>query len=362
MLKEILKNNYKKHISLSPMPVFNVIANTTDEKLLKKKATFLKEFGTESAVLEKMNMLSFAEWIKNDLVTETRQKIRASNLNKVQLVIGDTTQEIEVLKSSFSQAKKGLEQTIVSTKKQLGFAENNFKRNLDAKIAQVLNGSKEKLRNEMYDEIDYDISNDQFKTMFKQQSEKEIELLSGEIGNIVDAVTNGYQTEIKQIKTTYEQHMEDNFDVLNFSTANIGSSFKTTFNIKDDGSWKKLAISTVATVGTVIAVLSNPAGWVFGVISIIGAMVSMVKGLWGFFDSSYKMNQQRQAVDVNLNKMYAQIKQDITANLSETQSELHSQLIRFEKMFETPQKYFESTIDLFEDVTNNFQKLTMKIK
>jgi hypothetical protein len=78
-------------------------------------------------------------------------------------------------------------------------------------------------------------------------------------------------------------------------------------------------------VGSIVGiVLSGPVGVVALIFSVVGAVVSLVKGIIGFFNHNYRKSQQRKNADQNIESMGEKIYSSVKRSLDEAYIPLES--------------------------------------
>jgi hypothetical protein len=99
----------------------------------------------------------------------------------------------------------------------------------------------------------------------------------------------------------------------------------------------------------------NPAGWVVLALSLSTILVSIGKAVISFFSSSYKMSQQRQSADKNLEEITDQMRIEIHKSLNDAFPILATKVDEIKLALEEPVKQVREILTTLEQ---SRQKLT----
>lgn len=359
-MREQLGKNYQRIIPLSAQPAFLAVADFTlpGSQDSKNREKFLGKFDSHD-LLQKSGMQTFVNFLKDSMANDYKEKIRRSNFNKADQVIKEAVGEISKLqRESFKPLETDLKQQTENAKKQLDIALKSIKVRLESGTEEVINKFENSAREKVYDRIEKNISNDEFKEALEQCIEEQKGHLKTRLPKIMNDELKKFQNDTEAVTSRFREYASDllkNYGERQSSLLNG----KFEFNINIDNGIQVKGLLAGLAGGALMA--WNPGGWVVLTLGAISVLVSLGKALIGFFSSDYKMAQQRKSVDSNLSSMTASMRESIQGNLAEAFVELEKKVTEIKDELAVPaHQVVQINASLTKSVVE-FEKLALPV-
>lgn len=362
-LRTELEEAYEGYKVVSAYPAFlalaNVYASEENEdmrKFYRNKNSFLKKF-TEEEMLRESKLQDFANWMtdsKTGLIGDSQRKIKSANIKKVRHAIEGASSSVHAGFTEWDEQTKVIRKHLNHATKDIKKQLDNFKLEVATIKRTVISGFRNETRNEIDTEIESDINNNEFKGILKEISEKNIESLQAEYAARLEQQIVELSKDIEKCikKATSSIQTELDFRKSDMDL-DLGKELKNlTINVKNKSYWGE----TIGLVTSLVALLFP--GGMF--ISILSAIVSFGKLVWGFFDHSYRKSKQREARSEYIEKCCTEIdstfdekNEQLFEKVKEQLNKVCATLDEKAKAFEiTKQKYIETEEKLSKIVTN----------
>lgn len=359
-MREQLGSNYRDSCTLSALPAFLSVAEylVPGSENIKKRNKLLENF-TTAELLDKTGMSDFLDLLTHKLVINSKEKITRSNLSKASQTVKEATSEITRLQEeTYGKLSKQLDEEMQNAHQLLDMALASLKSRLANQGEEAVEKFKSCARIRVYKEIDKDISNDRFKSELEnaltlQHAELEKELpthLRRELEIFKDEteeIIKRFQQYAKEILATYSRLQQHKFDSKFDIKIDIDSGIKLT--------------SLLATLAGGALLLWNPAGWLVLAPALAGLVFAFYKAVRSFFSSSYKMSQQRQSADENLNNVARKINNSISDGLQSAFPELEEKVEQLKAMLQEPVHQASHTNKILKDASQKLHKLSVGI-
>jgi hypothetical protein len=96
---------------------------------------------------------------------------------------------------------------------------------------------------------------------------------------------------------------------------------------------------------------SNPAGWtVAAALGAIGLVFSFYKSIRSFLSSKYKMEQQRQSTDDNLNRIFSKLEESLLENMTNAGQKLDQPLAQTKSQLKFPTEQSRATASALSEI------------
>lgn len=359
-MREQLGSNYRDSCTLSALPAFLSVAEylVPGSENIKKRNKLLENF-TTAELLDKTGMSDFLDLLTHKLVINSKEKITRSNLSKASQTVKEATAEITRLQEeTYGKLSKQLDEEMQNAHQLLDMALASLKSRLANQGEEAVEKFKSCARIRVYKEIDKDISNDRFKSELEnaltlQHAELEKELpthLRRELEIFKDEteeIIKRFQQYAKEILATYSRLQQHKFDSKFDIKIDIDSGIKLT--------------SLLATLAGGALLLWNPAGWLVLAPALAGLVFAFYKAVRSFFSSNYKMSQQRQSADENLNNVARKINNSICDGLQSAFPELEEKVEQLKAMLQEPVHQASHTNKILKDASQKLHKLSVGI-
>ena len=361
IMRDRLGDQYEKHIVLSAYPAFLSIANCSQNSFEKSQKKFFEKFDSPENLLQESLVRNFSDWITSNLVKNCRAKIKRSNYKKVRIALEQTRNDLDVIHKGLHDLEKKLIKTKKATDNQLDEAAEILKQQLNSATYNAVDEFKTLLRKNIYSDIDKEIDNSKFKSALEFRTNEAIEILSIKLEEKFNEITDEFKKDVTSIVEKYYRYASELLNAYN-NSSQFDFDFTPDINIKSGINWTGAIISIISSIGGVILCLTNPAGWVILVLSILGTVISIGKEILGFFDFKYRASQQKKNSDDNIKKMEDQILEALLVNLKEAHEPLHEGLEVIKDELLKSIDHIKSMNQVFCSAKKKFELLIIAIK
>ena len=331
-MREQLGQNYRNVFSLSALPAFLSVAENLvpDTENAKKREKLLEKYDTPY-VLEKSGMTAFLKLLTQDLIADCKNKITHSNFNKANTTVRAAITEISSLQQgTYSKLAKKLKEDAENANVRFDISLKSLKLRLENEGESAIDAFRNAARERVYDAINSDISNDEFKTVLESCIKKEHSVLETKLPELLKKELQKFQQEIEETVTNFQRYAKE--IVSSYSQLPMNNNFELKIDI-DNG--LKLT-SLLATLAGGALLFWNPVGWLVLAPALAGMVFAAYKAVRSFFSSDYKMSQQRKSADENLRKIANSIKLTHNEGLEKTFPEIDSKISDLRTMINDP--------------------------
>jgi len=366
-MREELGECYGTNINLSAQIAFLALAECLipSSKHAEEQNKFLLKLSPKE-LLSKSDLHKFGEFLINDLVQNTEQKIKKSNFNKVNEILKQFLLILDTLskekKKEHSEYKHKLANTEQEIENSLRATKNKFKTHLITTTRKFSNS----LRDNMYTYIDRDVSNDDFQRKLKSLLIEEQKKLANELPKKFEQEKEKFLEEIKRIHQHFIQkaiEIEKNFSNVSINEQNLKLHININNGINGWGVTGSAAGAGMLAYSVVTATNAwNPFGWTMFAIGAITVLISFAKSIIGFFSSDYKMSQQREQADNNIDRISEQIEESIESQLENFYNVFEGAIQQIIEILMIKIDKTKEVQELIGTVIDNVQALSNKIK
>ncbi|WP_027406409.1 hypothetical protein [Anaerovibrio sp. RM50] len=311
VLSKQLGEHYCGEIVLSAYPAFLAASNCLlpGSVSVKRKKNFLKQYSAEE-LLTMSGVDEFIRKIKYEIIGNWKQKILLSNYNKATVTLDKAIIQIEkIKKEKFEPLVLQMEKAIKDAKISIDNGYYGLEGQLDNVEQDVVEDFKKKVREEIYNQIEEDISNDYFKSQLKNIIENKKEILEKEL-------TDGWNQKITDFRIDLEKNIDRTLKNLGILVSNASHNPKLgkfDLDISVGSTLQGKYIIGVVASGIGLALASGGVAIVLAVASLV---FNLYKAIRSFISSSYKMEQQRKDADENIRRVANDIKDQIEKSKS----------------------------------------------
>lgn len=359
LMNKTLGQNYKNSIVIAGLAAFYAVARSlvfSGDKY-RGQAKFLDKFNRDD-LKERSGLERFYAHITDKMVGDAPYKIQASNFNKVNHVLLQTIDALNIVGRDFTQLREDFDKQIVVTKQEIDSDQLDLIQQLKNMIENKIGDFKRSTRDKVYQEIDKDISNDDFKKILKVEVEKNLKITSNHL-------VSGFQDQIIEFDGNLKKRLEKLSSRLSSIQRNFTPDFKD-FNQKINLDFdinsgiNKLGLLGVG-VGIAATMWWNPAGWIAISLTVAGLIFSFAKAIWSFFDSDFKKSEQRKSTDKNLSNIEKELKKAAVKNLKEIENKIESSIFSFKNELNNPSKQITQIILDITQSSDSFKVLSENI-
>ncbi len=322
-INNILKENYAGHKIVSAKIAFLAIAKclVANSKIYNEKKKFLDKFSTNE-LIEKANFDELCNFISDELVINTKQKIKKSNYNKANEILNELIDILDkALKNNFEPLYKQLVQEVDNASNNLKNTLRKSKINLDSVIAKALRDFENDTRKEIYRYIDKNISDDSFKSKLENLLENNSEKMVEAIPKNIEIQMFKFQSSIIESLENFKRRVDlaiQDYQTLDFGS--LDSEFK--INLQIDNGIDKMALAgnlVGAGVLTYSAIMFsnswNPVGWTMFAIGAVTVLIGVYKSFKKWLSDDYKKSEQRKSADENIENIIDKMKPEMIKNM-----------------------------------------------
>ncbi len=360
ILKEQLGENYRNVIHLSALPAFLAVAKciTLNSRHTKSRLKYLSSF-TQHELLSRSNMLQLSERLTGELLNNSKEKIICSNLNKANQIVKNAIDKITQIKDeNLLPFKQQLEETAKYSGLELDSAVRGLEKRLELEGESAINRFEKNVRKTVYSRIEENISNDDFKNALEIVIQQEKENLERDLPNKIDQQLKKFNEDISRVIERFQYFSKELMETYsNIKGVDLGNKFDVKINIDNGIKLKNL----IASLAIGVFLFWNPVGWVELALSLVTLIVSIGKAIMGFFDSDYKMAQQRKSTDENLNAITNQMRLERRDSLKNSFPKLEIKIEDLKNELLTPAKQIAEILEILSKSESNLTQLSYKI-
>lgn len=342
-LREALAGNYKGVLPISAYPAFLALADRlpppealTDAAQDRRgaRAKFLAEF-EPSDLLDKTGFASIASHLAS-MAVDAPRKIRQANVFKANQSLRTVVEELDRHATSLeTHARKVVTET-KAAQGQVDMAATRLRSSLRSDASDALRTFETSVRSEVYGLINDGISNETLKDLLQTSMTGHVAVLQEHLGEASRKSMAAFQDSITKTTERFQKHLKDLGELASGKMRDApAASFS--LDLKIDSGVNVLGLVTTA-IGAAALLITGPAGWLFITFSAVGLVISLAKALWGLVDEDFKKAQQRKAVDENLEKARAALKDDLETSEQAVMKALETACTETKKRLGLPQK------------------------
>lgn len=276
---------------------------------------------SKDELLKKSLFLDFTNFISDDLAQNVGEKIKKSNFKKAYRIISAMSETLKQLNEIYGELYEKCNDEVRDSRRNIARIVYNarevaFKSACDAVVDKFIS----EIREEIYNYINQNVEDNEFEVKFKRIIENKQVALKYKFQTAFEKVEKDIQSDIERELENFERRIGN--IAQEFQSLSIKNSFGSSLNIDIDSGIDKWGLVSVGAgvagvLGTITAAnLWNPAGWAAASALVITALAFSVatialgayKSVRKAFSDSYKMSEQRKAVDENLRKISNEIK------------------------------------------------------
>lgn len=330
-MEEVLGDNYVGNKYLSARVAFLSLANclVPQSKNYNEKEKFIEKFSKDD-LLEKSFFQEFCNFISTSLVQNTKQKIKKSNFNKANSLL---IEFINILSNLLKNNLKPLEDEIIKdTQIVKNNLDDNFKKtktDIETALKKDSRKFEKDTRDEIYEYIDTNVSDDSFKKELERVIAENIEILSSNIPISLKNEVEKFQNKNIEILDNFKRRINNSINNnSNFNMNLNGNNFTLDIDIKSGINKWGLTGSIVGSFGsfgglTALAGTINPIGFaILSILAVATVIIGLFKSLKKAFSDDYKKSEQRKTVDANLKKIITEVEKKLSEKTDEIFKEL----------------------------------------
>lgn len=331
-MRKQLGGHYAGSLSVSAYPAF--IASTDhflpNNTKMRDRSKFLAVMDAVG-ILQKTGVQSLAEKIGSDMVENTKAKIQKSNFNKANDAIVQLKERVSDLnKKNFEPLLGNLDDQARASTLQLESATHELKSDIESAATRLFRKKREIIRKSIYVRIESDIDSDDLQGYMEAYIESGTEEIQKGLPAVIKTEIKSFEQKVKDIANQFREHVQEFLD-----DASMTGDMSFNVNIKIDN-----GVSTGGLIGSALSAailaFTPGVGWVLLAVSVVGILISVFKSLRSAFSTEYKMAQQRQAADENIDKIFRSVESSYLLQLEKNMQKLEENLAQIKSKFLLP--------------------------
>ncbi|MEQ1120022.1 GTPase [Acinetobacter junii] len=358
-MESVLDKHYKNYTVVAGLAAFYAVANCLvpfGEKY-RNQIKFLNNSDRDE-LKEKSGLSAFQDHLTQKVVGDVPYKIKASNFNKANYVLKQTVETLNNVHTGFSDLKLNIDKQVALTKQEIDSGYLDLVQSLKTVIDKNIQDFERKTRQEVYQRIESNISNDDFKSILKLKIDDNLKTVS-------DDLVKDFKNETSQ----FDENLKQKLQKLSSRLASIQNNFKSqgisglenNVSLKFDinSGINKMGLLGVG-IGVGAAMWWNPVGWGAIALTAAGLLFSFAKAIWSFFDSDFKKSEQKKSVDKNLSNIVKELKKVAQENLNGVEEKIEPSLLDLKKKLNEPSDQITGLIEdihqsikMFNTLSNN---------
>jgi len=365
-LREALAGNYKGVLPVSAYPAFLALADrlpprealadaAQDRRAAQKK--FLDEFEA-GELLDKTGFAAMASHLAS-MAVDAPRKIRQANVFKANQSLRTVVEELDLHATSLeAHARKVVTET-KAAQGQVDMAATRLRSSLRSDASDALRTFETSVRQEVYGQINDGLSNDALKERLQASMTRNATALQEQLGNASRKSMATFQDSIAKTTERFQKHLKDLGELASGKMRDApAASFSLDLKI---ASGVNIVGLVTTAIGTAALIMTGPAGWVIITFSAVGLVISLAKALWGLVDEDFKKAQQRKAVDENLEKARASLKDDLEKSERAVMEALETACTEAKARLGLPQKDIKAKAAVLRLSTTRLDALSARI-
>lgn len=359
-MEEQLGAHFQGVQSLTSLPAFLAATEhfAPDSQNARRRKKALSEFEAEQLV-ELSGVETFIRQIQDSLLEGSKQKVRRANLFKVKDALDKTAVVLDQIGERVSELASNLRLGEQSSRKQIRSGFSSFRKRLESSAETSIDCFSSDVLNEVYSEIDDDISNEAFKTQLEKLIETHQQRLSERLKKAMAKEIKRFEKDTENIVKRFEDKSRELTDIYTtIASAHIDRDFNLKLNI-DNG----LRLTNLLAVIVGGAVLWwNPGAWPVLLMGAASVVVGAYKAVRSFLSSNYKRAQQRKAADENLRNIDQKLRESLQESLEQGLPAMEKTIIEIEQALARPANKARSHADLINQSNTKIKSLSGMIE
>lgn len=360
-LRGQLGDHYREVIPLSALPAF--LATTSHFAPSSLNATrrnkILADFNAEE-LLEKTRLRAFLDLLNGKLLNGSDGKITRANFHKAKDALDQTVAELRSIKSKFSQLLVDLRLDGHSAQVQLKGSFTSLGKRLESAGATEIEQFVSDVRKAMYNSINADISNEEFKRAFSETIDARQQKLSERLPSAIGKEVERFQKEAEDILARFEAQARELAGIYTtLGNTKLNAKFDLKIKIDNGINVGSLLIGIAGTIAA--AFFSGGTSLLVMAPALAGLVLSGYKAVRGALSSDYKKSQQRKAIDSNLREATDQLRALLHDGLRAALTDMETKIRVLEQALQAPITQTDGLVRLLDQSTSELNKLSLQI-
>lgn len=319
-LSEGLGEQFKGVMPVSAYPAFLAVAdhlppqaalaklNESVNGHASARTSFLNVFDAPY-LLEKSGFAQFARHVQ-DMAQNAPAKIRIANVKKANQVLKDVVTQLDEHASVMEAYSHRVKEQTAQAEFHIEEAAAQYKNRLRNSATRGLAAFEADVRKAVYDRIEKGIDKSDLKQVLGDCIDVAVPVLQAEIEERATNAQSEFQISISQIAKRFRKRVEDlehlaGVEMDSMATPMLAQKLHVNSGIR----WGRIALAGVS----VVALYFTPVALPILILQGFDVAISIVKGLWSYFDSDFRNAQQRKVVDKQIVNTVAELRKQLNA-------------------------------------------------
>jgi hypothetical protein len=360
-MRKGLGEHYRGHTVLSALPAFLAVADclVPDSTRAKDRAKFLKGF-EQVELLRRSGAVALRAKVTTDLVLDAKAKIVRSNLHKARQEVVRVDALVAALrKEKFDPLAMDLHDRAIKSEEQVDIAMRALKWRTQTIGDESVERFITDVRRRIYERIEQDIDNDEFKRALESYLREEQEKLTLALPELMQDQFGKFQSEIADVIERFREYAADLLKAYsNVRVDGLNGRFELKILIDNGINSRQL----LAALAGGLLMVWNPAGWFVLAVGVLTTLVAVSKALWGVFSTSYRQSQQRKSANENLDKIQDELRNSIHGSLAKVWPQLEPKVDGLKSAVQAPARQVQDISSLLGSAQQQLKNIVNEIE
>ncbi|WP_194914870.1 GTPase [Azospirillum sp. INR13] len=334
-MREVLGDHYQGHVVLSALPGFLALADDLppDSRFAPQREKFLNRVSAEE-MLAFSGVAEFGALLKREVPTQ--DQIAQANIRKLHPPIAKAVNHLkQEAEKQFGRPAAELRKQLKKLSPELGLIADDASKAVSRLTDEVTNSCIKNMRKKMLEEIDKGLSDDAAlkKKIEDILAEEQTEITKTIKIKVRSAAENAHNS-CKEALRLVEKYLRD-VNAFNSEVFSLSFSHAVEVNTSSGIDW--VGVTTVAVSATMLT-----GGVAAIIIGGFGLLLGAIRSIWKFFDSDFHKNQQKQALNKNLDAIKPKLRENVKQTLQKVEADLRKHILGVMVPLQSVEKNFEA--------------------
>jgi len=348
-MREVLGEHYQGHVVLSALPGFLALADDlpSDSRFAPQREKFLNRVNAEE-MLAFSGVAEFGALLKRKVPTQ--DQIAQANIRKLHPPIAKAVNHLEQeAEKQFGRPADELRKQLKKLNPELGLIADDASKAVSRLTDEVTNSCIKNMRRKMLEEIDKGLSGDDaLKKKIEEILAEEQAGLAKTINGKVRAAAENAHNSCKEALRLVEKYLKD-VDAFNSEIFSLSFSHAVEVNTSSGIDW--VGVTTAAVSATLLT------GGVAAIIGGFGLLLGAIRSIWNFFDSDFHKNQQKQALNKNLDAIKPKLRENVKQALQKVETDFRTHILGVMAPLQSVERNFEAAANSVRAAAGDLKSL-----
>lgn len=344
--------HYCGNIILSAYPAFLSVAEclVPGSREIQNQRKFLQIYSRER-LSEISGLNQFVRQLTEHIIGDGKSKIIRANYNKAVFSLNSTIEVLEEIKANkFTPLEHALKRNAKDSCRTIDKNLDNLIDSIDNLSGYLVQEFITSAREELYDGIESNISNDSFRLLLEEVIHEKADRIQYEFENEVNLLLGQYQKDVEQIIHIAQSRLTE----LVNNSIKIDEAFLIELNINIDNGISALGVTrSLITIGASVLTVN--------IVGIVMGVIDLLSSVWSFFSDSYKKTQQRKAADEYLHEVALEVEGSLNQASEKLNEILGNRNNELKKIINSPLKIISKIILFLEKNIVDMRKIGREV-